>query len=491
MKKHTMSNGEKQEVDDSAHHRRVSRRRIIFFSFLLCCGAFAIRWAILSGLHGVVGPDSHSYMKACRYGVLRHLFYMVRPRGYPLLISAFGCNTTLIVLFQRALSGITWLCVSVAFARRLHRPLFRWLAPVSLFALGCTFCVIFWDINVMTESVSLSTLLILITILLCRDGTRRNLCGVRALALISFYFSMLRVTNICFLPALALYLFALELRPPRGRQENLKRRAMRIFLICLVPASFLFFLYETKQSHRGEDNLINALNMRVFLREDEAGKQVFDEENFNYFVEHYAMPDAEVKKYVDHAAWQHTARHTPRYDAWVAERGYAAYLAFLRTHPGWVLRQFRHIGRYYAMNYEWLPRDYHFGVNGAEGTGLTMSRRLQSLFFNTLGMLVYPDYAFLILPLILIALVIWWLHLQRRGVTPPPSTEAVATLCILFYLAAVITPLAWFGDADNPRRHMVTGIVSYYLGAVMLLWLLVDLLVERRSRRPSPLLPQG
>lgn len=483
MNGHTLSLDAKQELPDPAHHRP-PRWYFFFFVFLLCCIAFALRWAITFGLPAIRGIDGQGYIKAA-HGVPRNIFYMYRPGGYPLLISAFGCNESYIILFQRALSGIAWLCVSLAFARRLRRTLFRWLACVSVFVFGCTFCVTFWDINIMTESISISTLLILVTILLCWDSAQRNLWGVLALVLVSFYFSMLRVANTCFLPALALYLFVLELRAPSDLRDSLPRRAMRILLICLVPANFFFFLYETQQSHRWEDNLTNALNMRVFVKDRAGGKKVLDEENFNYFVEQYAMPAAAERQYAGRPTWWHAKRHTPRYDAWVTEREKSAYLNFLRTHPAWVLRQFRRIGRYYAMNYEWYPRHYHGEAGGVEGAFLTASRVLQTLFFKTLGMLVYPPYAFFMLPLALSALVIWWVHLLRRSPLPPYA-EAVATICILWYLASVIGLLAWFGDPDNSRRHMVVGIVSYYLGAVMLLWLLVNLFAERRRRGPSP-----
>jgi hypothetical protein len=468
--------------------RRGKRCAVLVF-LALCVAGFLGRWAILSGCPPIVTADTAAYEQTLKDGTLRNLFYQRRPCGYPLIMKAFAYNRTSVIFFQRVLAGISWLCVAIAFAARLRRPILQWLAGISLFVFGCSPIVICWDIILRPVSVSISVFLLLVTMLLCWNSRQRNLAGLCCLLLIALCFSLLRAENVFILPALFLYLILPELRtlrrdipPGRGVQARWKN-LMRIFLICLVPACFLFLHHENKSARRWKKPLINSLNLRVFVQGIADGKIVLNRDYFRYFVDQHGMPANEALLHIGLKAWDKTGKPTPVYDEWVSEHGYDAYMTFLRSHPRYVLNTYVRSGRLYSIDGWWMIRQFpgwkesfvEARINGAFFT--------QAIFIYTVGLPLFLTYAFPLMLLTALAMGIWWVCSRLSGKMTAFSGELAGIFSLLFFFSSVIALVALFADADAYWRHSIIGIVSYYLASIMLLWVLLDRLASGYSVR--------
>ncbi len=457
--------------------------RVVLIAFTLCVIGFILRWSILSECPYIVSGDTASYELLLKDETLPNIFYHRRPSGYPLVIKAMGHNRARVIFFQRILAGISWLCVAIAFASRLRRSVFKWLAAISIFIFGCSPIIICWDIQLMTESISISVFLFLITVLLLWNSKRRNLWGLLGLILISFYFSMIRASNVYILPALSVYLILLESRAWLTgilSDEWVKHRwqtIIRFLLICLVPVGFLFFHHENKVAERWKSSLINSLNLRIFGKKTAGGKILVHKEHFRYFVDHHKMPAEEAILWIGRKRWEKPQRPTPVYDAWLSERGYDAYLDFMKSHPRYILSQYIRYGRLYSIDGWWMIKQFPEWKSNFEKARINLAFLTQSFFFYTIGLLGYLDFAFVPMIFISIALLIWWFWLQGPGKTTVISGEMIATISILFYFAPLIAFVALFGDANSYWRHSIMGSVSYFLGSIMLTWGILDWLV--------------
>jgi len=415
--------------------------------------------------------------------VIAHLFYQRRPAGYPLVITALGHDRERVVLFQRALGALSWVCLALACARRLHSPSVQCLAALSIVALGCSPMVIWWDINLISESIAISVFVLLIALLLSWDSRKRPVGGLTGLILTTFFFSMMRATNIYILPAISLYLVLVEIRAwsvGLVSSEWARHRGRIIARFCLIGAliaSFPFFHRENIVSGRWKFEVMDSLNRHVFFQELDDGRRIVRRQYFDFFVDHYQMPADEAMAHVGRWRWEKPAEPTPLYDAWVSERGYGAYLDFLKSHMKWVMGQYCAIGRLYSINGGWLVSQWEGWRKGFDIRQLDTLFWIQSFYLKTVGLLTRLGCAFIIMIGMAIALALWWVHLLKQGEDASVCPELVATLAVMFYCALIIAFISWFAAGGEQWRHSIVGVVSYYAGATMLAWGLLDRVV--------------
>ena len=305
----------------------------------------------------------------------------------------------------------------------------------------------------------------------------------------AYYFSMMRAANACILPVLTIYLLVLEFKGWQKRElshELATRRrgvSIRVLLICFMCAGFLFFYRESIVAERWKLELMNTLQRNVFAKNIGDNKIIFNERFFKYFVEKHNMPAREAFLHLGRKRWEPPDEPTPAYDAWLSQQGYGAYMDFLVNHPRWVFHQYANIGILYSFDGLWDIAQWNGWKEGFDIGRIIKATRIQKLYLHTVGLLVHLRYSYLIMNLLFIFLVIWW----NRAYTDRERTlicpEVLATLVILFYVAPVIAIIAWLGDEDSPLRHSLVGMVSYYLGAIILFWIIMDWLVQRHSLR--------
>jgi len=492
---------------------RLPRAHLIVIGVcVLSAAAFVARWALLAGCSPIISPDSAGYEDAGKRGVLQNPFFKGRPRGYPLVIEAMGESRTRVIFFQRLLSGIAWISVSIACAYRLRTQALKWIAALAIFMFGCTPLITCWDAMIMTESLTISVFLIIVTIVLCGDDVRKSLGGLTVLVLVLFYFSILRDANAYLLPIVALYVILLEFFAWRkgGTANEWKtdpwRVAIRLLLISLIPAAWLFLNYEAKISKRWEGTLMNSLNLQVLRGTipdekiwiiDSRNLQEFvgtgqdkdfspDEGNLMYLVNNYGLPLDEAKLHIGHVNWDKL--ETPAYDAWIANKGYDAYFAFLVSHPKWVLSNYARCGDLYSFDGRLIMRHWKNWQSDFKNTGNETLMIVERFYFNTFGLLAHLGFSYLVMIPISLALFIWWIMLQRDENSSIAFRSLVATIAVLFCFAYVIGFIAWFGDGyyQSMWRHSIVGMVSYYIGAIMLTLAITDLLVSRQSKEGIP-----
>ncbi|MEJ2744838.1 MAG: hypothetical protein P8123_04000, partial [bacterium] len=310
--------------------------------------------------------------------------------------------------------------------------------------------------------------------------------------LISFFFSMVRPTNFYLLPALAIYIVVVEIRAwaaglLSGEWERHRWRIIARF--CLAGAlifSIPFFHRENVLSKRWKFEVMDSLNQHVFFQDIGAGRKIVRRDYFELFVDRYQMPAAEAMTHIGWWRWEKPPEQTPLYDAWLSERGYAAYLDFLKSHMGWVMEQYCAIGRLYSIDGRWIiSHQWEGWKEGFDIRRLDVPFQIQSLYLKTAGLLTRLGCAFIVMAGIAIALALWWVRLLKKGEDTSVCPELVGTVAIMFYFAPLIAFISRFAAGGEHWRHSIVGVVSYYAGATMLVRCILDRVVRRRHKTAS------
>ena len=234
-----------------------------------------------------------------------------RPVGYPIFLRLLGASdesnhaallrTT---LMQLIVSGLAFGVLMVAVMRRFSSsPWRKWSAGAVVALLSLTVYAGFWDIVILTESLSVAAFILVLALVLIVFG-RPSPANLQALALALIVLVALRDANLiaplCLLPS-ALWYF-------RGRwcRWDMGRRLVAIAcLIFLVDLAFSGYRSAFKYG-RGHVPLTNSLSVHAFQAHPEL---------FEVFVRDYGLPP-EVRPLVGKFSWEGWAEH-PLYKDWI------------------------------------------------------------------------------------------------------------------------------------------------------------------------------
>jgi len=401
----------------------------------------------------LVWQDSIQYRRLGSEPLLSHRIWAgSRPPVTPLLWKVAGNGTTF-VLLQTLASVAAWTTLAVVVARRIDRWWGRLLAGGVVLAFASTRPVTQWDRSILSESLSLTLLVLLFAVAIvwaARPTIPRGI-GVVAVALV---FAATRDTQIWVIAVLAVVFGAYAAW--RGLRIDASSARPALVVAAGLVAVVVVTGASSFASHRDVRNVQNALAVRVFPYPSRIA----------WFGEH-GMPQA--------------ARLTRLARATTATSGAAPVVAIDLADP-----DFRPLSRWLrtdaARTYvEWLV--LHPGTvlkdplvrpertyNNAEGhlSFYAADDRTDAPLLTTL---LFPPWGWVVLGASVAVAGGTFLALARR--------RHWMVIAVLGALGLVHMLVSWHGDGMEATRHASVGNVQVRLGVLLLLVLLLD------GRRPA------
>jgi hypothetical protein len=434
----------------------------------VCCtasvGGYALvrLWLAVAGSPSIF-PDSGDYARVAARSIFDPDFYAgVKPWGLPLLWKPMPgpavvneaqvafTDVAPVIVAQTLVSVAAWLFLVWTVGSLFGSRLGRLGAAFAVLILSLSSGVTGWDSALLSESLSLSLLVVSVgcLILLARRPSRLALAGA-LLALLLWSFT--RDTNswyaLFLVPPIAL---ALALRG--HRRVALVLAAGTLALVGLVQLSFA-------KGHRGDLPIQNAIVMQTMTHQG----------TYGYFASRGMPVKPEmVPLLAERPVYRN--QHDPRladFRRWFAREGRTSYILFLAARPDISIAEpLRHLGRLYA------PTTSELDVYHSPDT--------RTLLPVWLDKAVYPRSGTLVGSLALLALLGAGALLLRRQL---PATAVVPAAMLAATLPVGV--IAWNADGVELDRHLAGGAALAHLAVLLLGCLVVDGLVAAVRREKS------
>lgn len=456
-----------------------------------------LRLLFVPATEPVLHPDSYVYMSEANQSYSELLASFAgkptwRPATYPLFLKLCGVQvaTDVIelrraVLLQVLITSLAFAAFSLALARHGCRTRGGRVVMICILALlSLTIFVGPWDGAILSESLSLSILLMICTAVVSLRGARavpptaetdaveresndtnttslRYLVVLPILCALTALFQQLRdahVPIVAFLSSLMVIFFVV-----RFRRWSRPVRIATVLSLAILAGLSLAQSRAAIASGRADWPLTNALSLRVW--------QVPG--GFEAFTRDYGLP-ATLQPFVGRFVWDGW-RDQPEYMNWLAERGRQSYLQFLLSNPAYIWQEANAAFRFAAEDATGneLERYFHapessppLRLHLARATTdlLTLPQRLLTaalgyhFFWPILGCLI-----------ILAAVIL--LREQQIGLL------AAGTVLALQLFVQVLTTI--FLDACEDSRH---NVLAYFV-MVLLFWSPVVILIDDIAAR--------
>lgn len=397
--------------------------------------------------------DTSAYERISRYEVLSQDMWMAsRPPIFPLLLKAAQQDFDRAAALQLALAIPAWGLLALMVSRSLTYPVLRVVGFAVVLLFGLERHMAGWDFVMMSESLSVTTLVLFLAACLWLLEAWRP-ARVAAVLLTAFLLAFTRDTNAWMLLALAgLLLLAVALRWTTPKALVLIVGWVLIFAVSNLTAD---------QGNRWVFPLGNVITQRVLP----------DESAVNYF-QSCGMPvspellrlSGKFANSDDQALFSGPELEALR--RWLYDRGKACYVGWLVTRPftqAW--QALYRTGDLVAF----VDVDRYF------------SNRYAPMLPGWLEAVLYPER---------FTLWIWGLStllaivaVARRAWRNNRLWAAFICMNLLVFPHLFLT---WHGDSMVPDRHALSVGVQLYLGALLLVLLLIWELITRLGSARAP-----
>lgn len=411
---------------------------------LVLAAAGFVSFKLSDALSGtpLIWQDSLLYEKVAHSGwFTAGLWTGERAPLIPVLWKLTGTPTTFVAV-QTCFSIVCWSALALAVARVTPGVWWRVVAAVVVLALATTAPVRLWDHSVLSETMALACLA-LMTSLLVLTAQRPTRLRIAGTALAGLGFAATRDTGIFTVLVLGFAFGIYAVRRPR----QVRWRALG--LACALVAAAGLPLGLQMASGRSNLNVRNNYYVRVFPYKERVG----------WFADR-GMPEADQVNQLalaqdtppGHAAVVAPDMNDPSFAplyAWIRTDGARTYLAWLATHPGYVVTApfDRPVE---AFNNDDGTLSFYAG---AETSTRWLDKSFDGPWWYAMAIAVFA---------LLIAIL--------AGVTRTREWQ-LAVLLTATGAASVLA--AWHGDGQEVTRHTVEGDVQLRLG--LLIALLVSL----------------
>ena len=426
----------------------------VFAAYVALEMGYAIWVAFIA--HGRVGPrvgygpDSILYLTAARAPLWDHRFY-AGPGGFGFLLLAKLCarNLRAIVIVQSLLAVGAWTFLASTVSSTVRSNAARWVAFVAVLGVGLAPGVLQWNALITTESLSLSTLCVVLAfgLRVVRGGARHDI-GWFVLAMAAFAFT--RDTNALVVGALAVIAFACAIRP-----------AFRVRGVVIGVAGLAFAFTATSLANAAEPPRWYwpvAETTAVRLLADRGATRYLIAHGFPYDDQTRTLPQRYIYIYDP----VRTGTEFAAFRRWVRVDGRSVYLHYLLSHPGWALRK------------PFDDRDAFFNLGVIEVYGKVYRNRPGGPF-TVIGALAAPPPAVVTEVWSVLAVLAVAELLRRRGA----RRSVLGAVALAGAFAGAGYYAAWHGDALEVYRHSLSAAVELRLT----LWIVTVLALDARLTR--------
>jgi hypothetical protein len=377
-----------------------------------------------------------------------HFLEVDRPFVFPFLLQIIHQDFETAALIQLSLTILAWGALAWFVSSTFQLIWLRLFSFVIILALSLVRHLAGWDFVMMTESLSISSFVLLIAsgVWLLR-GWRGD--KVVVLFVIAFIFAFTRDTNAYLLAMFAgLLLFAV-----------LFRWAMPNALIVAAGFMLIFFIsnLSADTSERWVFPLVNVVGKRILPYT--ASIQSFESCGMPVTPELLRLADTFANGQ-DRAFFNDPALEGFR--AWVREQGKSCYARWLLANPA------QSIGE---------ALDEFDGLIYFEDVGAYFSRRYMDVLPSQVERLLYPVYYVTWLWIILAVAAL--IAIVRRAWRDNVLWAVFIMLSLTIFPHLFIT---WHGDAMAPHRHAISVGLQLALTTWLLIFLIIDQVDSRSTR---------
>ncbi len=393
-------------------------------------------WSVAHTLPDVrMQSDSHVFLDVASQPVLSTAFLAgQRPFVVPLMYKLVGGRSAAIYVLQSVISALAWSVLAVQVARSLRRPWVKATGLGLILAIGLTMPVLGWDTIVMSESISLSLMVLLVagTIWLAQGWHWAKMAAVLAVALL---WAFCRETNVYVLLMIAVVLIQAALVQPSFRRYLWAAAMFTVFFAANQVSSGI--------ARRWEFPLLNVFGQRILPN---ASATAFFRTSGMPMTPRLASMAHRWASSDDNAFFNDP--DLAEFRQWLRSRGRFTYLQWLLSHPG------------RSFSEPMANINEMFGPTCIASFSPAFSGALPDLLE---GVVSYPKEG---------TIVLWWLAGIAMGVIfgvgiwrSNPFWVIPVALILLAYPHAF---LVWHGDAMEIARHALQAKVQFQIG----LWLL-------------------
>jgi hypothetical protein len=341
-----------------------------------------------------------------------------------------------IMVTQWIISVFSWIILALSLFQRLSQPLLRVFAAVVIFSLGCELSIVIWERNILTESLSISFMLLISSLLI--KGFDKNSKALFIFLLVSFVlFVNLRVTHIYFLIFTTLWLLI-----------TLYRIKKFNWLIALVIfTSFFVFLnqYTLFSAKRSFIPIRSIVSSRIMSPGYEDIRSYFESNGMP------SVPESIVGK-----LWHGPFADYPDLNEWINNDAGKLYQKYLITHPGYFF--LKPFVRYNEAN-ESLPDVFVPTLAWQTPT----DHKGWNLFFTN-------EVLYL---LILFPAIVGFRYVRKQELIV--NTHLVSLGLFLMASGFLIALINWHADLVELNRHVLPSMLQIRLGILILLFGVFDL----------------
>lgn len=236
----------------------------------------------------------------------------------PVVFLVLGHNLQAITVFQALAGGACWSALLWEAAHVRRRGL-RLFVMSGLTAVACSTYVVQWYAAVLSESLSISLLVLVIALLARWERTGASLWGV---VVATGLWALTRSTNAYIVVFAGLLLLS---------YSALKRRR-QVIKALVVTAVALLGTWMSAQGQLWQQPFLHSMSERIL-----------PDPTFTAWFEAHGMPVTDRLRQLagpDTVATDAAFHHSPAlasFRRWMDDSGKRTYVEFLATHPGWVL----------------------------------------------------------------------------------------------------------------------------------------------------------
>ena len=351
-------------------------------------------------------------------------------------------DVTSMAALQSILATLSWAVFAVSCSRIFKRTSLRVIAAAVLLLLGCETMITLWDRHLMTEALSMSLMVLVLSFFLHYRAMIKSPAALLLLILIASFFSLIRMTNnylLVFLLLLVAYLTWMK-RP--------KHLIMPVILTCALSGLIAFNQYGIFKGDRGMFPLKSLVSSRISL--------TGFEDVYQYFRDH-GMP--EIPKSFHGQLWRAPYEDIPELNEWM-KTGPSVYQQFLATHPIYFLT------RPFATTNDLNKPVYEVLTPSLAPYEISEKSSLNMAFTNTFLWAALAGIVLLYVPL-------------RKSVSLKSDRLAVILTLIAGSCATLI--VVWHGDLVDIDRHAVQFALGLRVGMILLLFWLLEQWMDRRA----------
>jgi hypothetical protein len=418
---------------------------LLIFALYICFRLYAFYMLPRQGY--MLGFDAAQYMRDAHCSILSTCLYTDRPFFYPLFIKLCLYNYKLISFSQCLISMLGWGFLAYCVNLHMQSKLIARMAFAFILLYSCAAYLILWDVKILTESLSISFLLMFIGfyLLALQFGfSKLNLAG---LVIFAFLLVSVRDGNAYFV-----LLSGIATLIASFFSNSVSKKAALI----LLTAFLLIFLL---------DNLTINLGLRWFepMSDLLANRMVNDPSLSQYFLQH-GMPNIlqQIQTVQGTFGGYPVLLGNPTAKAWFIAHGRSVYLHYLLSHPAYLLDiylnpVFWH-DLFLAPSLVYAYATYGLGISGN-----LPGAYILTYYFNSLSQFINISATVITVILALMGLIAYFDHLP---VIQKDKSLLFAELLIALSIL-VLAALVWLSEPMENMRHQLNNHLQIVIGIIL------------------------